>query len=315
MIGCALIFMACDDIIEEDISDEMITIIAPKEDAVIIGNSIQFRWNTIEGAEEYRIQITTQEEQVLLLDSLVVLPVFDFTLNSGDYQWRVRGENFGYQSPFSMPSNFSTQVSENLTDLNVELLKPDDNVVVNAPDGVRFSWSKIEPATKYVFELLGEENGLETIEFTLDDLTQTEAQLPAGTITDDGVYKWRVMAVNESNDTETVFFSRTISIDTAIPDAPTLTAPVEDFTTTVDTEVQFTWEFADQGTVQSDITATIQIASDEVFTTNLVEEEVEGTNMFDYTPTTAGDKFWRVKGTDAAGNEGAFTTARKLIVN
>jgi hypothetical protein len=103
---------SCDDIIEvEDISNEQVIILAPTDNSVLAQSDITFSWNTLEEADNYRLQIAEPNFEnaiQILIDSLVTTTNLSTVLSAGDYQWRVRAENSEYQSRYST-QNFSVE--------------------------------------------------------------------------------------------------------------------------------------------------------------------------------------------------------------
>ena len=307
-----LLSTSCDDVLEEDITDDTITVISPLENAEFTGNSVQFRWKVIEGAEEYRIQINNTAINTIILDSLLVSPVFDYILDPGSYQWRVRAENFAYQTAFSFDQNFRVISSENLENQVVVLNLPIDNLYTNERT-LTFSWGKIDTASSYSFQILKVEEGTETLLFE-DNLTELSINLDESILADDLHYKWQVKANNSTSSSN--YYSRNLFIDTINPPAPNLVSPTIDQSFSINQEVNFSWNFdTDTGTIKSKINGTIEIASDENFSNILLREESLSTNALSNTFTTAGTYFWRVEGSDAAGNIGEFNETGKFIIN
>ena len=105
MLGL-LSFISCDDILEEDISNDIVQTTYPFEGAVIESNVVNFQWEELDGAKKYRVQVLDFDETVVL-DSLVTKTSFLCPLSPGNYQWKVRGENFAYESNYSFSSTFS----------------------------------------------------------------------------------------------------------------------------------------------------------------------------------------------------------------
>ena len=105
-------FMGCDDIFEENISDDVLTVISPKDNAIINSNSVTFMWNILDGADEYNIQVSEQSTSAIILDSLVTGNIFSIQMESGTYHWRVRGENFAYMTSYSFPESFSIELNK-----------------------------------------------------------------------------------------------------------------------------------------------------------------------------------------------------------
>ncbi|NHF58992.1 hypothetical protein FK220_006555 [Flavobacteriaceae bacterium TP-CH-4] len=310
LIGLLLSSIGCDDVLEEDISDDSITIIAPLDQTALEGNTVQFRWNPLEGADDYRIQITG-EQQFLVLDSLVSTSVFDYQIDPGTYRWRVRGENFAYTTPYTFEATFSIAASLDLSGQQIALTGPADNVYFNET-GISFSWKAITTADSYVFQLLEQENATETLVFEDDNVTGTSLTLSNTTITEDAEYLWQVKGVNVSS--ETAFSSRSFFIDRENPPAPVLATPSNDESFNVNDMVDFTWNFTDTGEIQSSITSTIEISSDEDFTV-ITSSDTNSDGEFSSTFTMADTYYWRVRGEDAAGNTGQYSVTGSFIVN
>lgn len=103
-----LFLLSCEDIINEiNIENDSIELIAPFDGAVLMEGTVQFDWQSMEGASTYRIQIArpnfNNPEQIIfneiVQDSLTTSS--EFTIEPGTYQWRVRGENGAYISPYT----------------------------------------------------------------------------------------------------------------------------------------------------------------------------------------------------------------------
>ncbi|WP_456442538.1 fibronectin type III domain-containing protein [Psychroserpens sp.] len=103
---------SCDDITEiEDISNEYVVILAPTDNSILAQNDITFSWNALEEVDNYHIQIATPDFEnatQIVVDSLVIGTNLSNVLSVGDYQWRVRAENSGYQSQYTT-QNFSIE--------------------------------------------------------------------------------------------------------------------------------------------------------------------------------------------------------------
>lgn len=99
-----ILLFSCDDIIEvPDITDETVTVLAPADGVTLTTASITFNWSNVDDADSYRLQIATPtfvEAQQILADSLITDTNFTITLDSGNYQWRLRAENSEYQTAY-----------------------------------------------------------------------------------------------------------------------------------------------------------------------------------------------------------------------
>ena len=103
-----LLFISCDDIIEEvDISNTLITILAPTNNSILDTTIVTFSWNTHKDIETYRLQIATPDFEnatQIVLDTLVSKTNHTQTLDYKDYEWRIRGENSVYQTEYTINS-------------------------------------------------------------------------------------------------------------------------------------------------------------------------------------------------------------------
>lgn len=122
IIALSIFAWSCDDIVEEDITNDMILTISPTEGAIIEGNTVQFSWQELDGSDNYRVQVINNN-QAIVVDSLSSTSNFSVALNPGTYQWRVKGENFAYSTQYTFPINFSVEASDNLTTQNLYLRK------------------------------------------------------------------------------------------------------------------------------------------------------------------------------------------------
>ena len=102
------ISLACEEIVfVDDISQDTIEILAPTEGSILSAGAIVFSWEDLEYADEYSLQIATPDFESavqIVQDTTIIQTDFAQILEPGLYQWRVRGENPGYQTLFSTKS-------------------------------------------------------------------------------------------------------------------------------------------------------------------------------------------------------------------
>ncbi|NQY30183.1 MAG: hypothetical protein HRT69_12025 [Flavobacteriaceae bacterium] len=306
--------ISCDDVLEEDISDSNITVTAPLEGDTVVSNTVIFQWNSLNDADEYRVQVNNASN-VIVLDSLVPTNSFTYPLIPGNYSWRVRGENFAYQTGYTFPVNFTMEALEDMTNQIVVLNTPSDNFYTNTSSGHTVTWTGITTADSYTLELdkdvLGVINTLDTFE----NLTAVTFDIDSSYLTDDAIYTWKIKALNVATDTETIYSTRTILLDTQAPGVATLESPSDDATENQSSPVVFDWtNEVDTGTVQSSITSVLEIASNSDFT--IIEEVYppSASTTKSHTFTNTGDYYWRVKNFDAAGNESSYTATRTVTI-
>lgn len=300
-------FFSCDDILEEDITNDMITATYPVNNEVIESNVVNFQWNRLDGADDYRVQIFSTSQN-MILDSLVSTNSFVYNLNPGNYQWRVRGENFAYQTAYTFPFSFSMVETDDLTNQVVQLISPSEGIYTQIITPV-FTWSNINAADYYELELVNVTNGNQIIHQE-SDIDDTSYSLNSGIITLDAQYKWRIKAVN--SETESNFSERTFYIDRTAPNQPQNISPQNEASVTVNNPVDFEWSISDDsGAVTSPITYVIEIATNQNFS-SIIETSGTSTPDYQYTFTATGNYYWRIKATDLAGNTSANSSYFKI---
>jgi hypothetical protein len=309
LIALAVFTYSCEDILEEDISDDTIQIISPTKDAKIESNVVNFKWNTLKGADKYRIQIF-ESNQVLILDSLTTKTNLTLPLESGSYIWRVRAENYAYESTYSFPSNFSTEIPDDLTNQQVILTSPDNDKYLSFIN-VTLNWKILDKATSYNAKVVNSSTGQEV--FSKADLTDNSVTMDLATLAD-GNYEWRIKAKNDESETKQ-YSSRKFNIDSTMPNQPKNTLPADNSTQTVNTNTTYTWSIAsDVGNSKSPISYVIEFANDVAFT-SITQTLNSNTTSTQQSFSVAGVYYWRVRAIDAAGNIGTNSTGFKFTVN
>lgn len=305
-----LVGISCEDIIEEDISNDTVQIVFPQNNSTVSSNVVNFQWNELDGADKYRIQVFNSTSGIVV-DSLVTQTNFSSPIEAGSYQWRVRGENSAYESNYTFNINFSVIQTSDLTNQQVILSSPSNNLYTNASSLV-LDWQDLANADTYTFELLNVTGG-NLIVTQQSGLTNSTVTLPAGNLQQEAEYLWRVKAMN--NSTNTVFSDRVFYIDRTIPNTPQLTTPNNNSSTAVNQTVSFSWTMAsDSGTIQSPISYVIEFSNSSSFSSVIQTTDVS-TTAFQQTFTVSGDYYWRVRAKDVAGNIGSNSNIFKFIVN
>lgn len=110
VLTCLLtVFMSCDDIIEpQDISNEVVNLLAPSNNVVLQDSTVNLSWDQLEDAEFYKFQIATPtflEAVQIVQDSTVNTSSFLINLNRNtNYQWRVKAFNASYETEYTTQS-------------------------------------------------------------------------------------------------------------------------------------------------------------------------------------------------------------------
>ena len=305
-----LSLVSCEDILEEDITNDIVNPISPIEGSVVQSNVVNFQWNLLDGADKYRVQLF-DNNQVVILDSLVSQTSLTYPLNSGTYKWRVRGENFGYQSTYSLPISFTVIESTDLTTQQVILSSPSNSFYTNS-NSINLAWQDLATADDFSVEVVNVSNG-STVVLQQSGITNTFLSLSNTVFSTDGEYLWKVKAVNSTS--ETSFASRTIFIDRTIPNQAQLGLPTNNSIQIINQALTFNWTIAaDSGTIHSALSYLIEFSNTNTFTV-VTQSSITSTNSLQQTFTSVGDYYWRVKTLDAAGNSSGYSSVFKFTIN
>ena len=89
---------SCEDILQDDISNDTVQIGYPQNNQSIYSNVVDFQWQELHGADKYRLQVYNAASS-MILDSLVSQTHFSYPISVGNYQWRPnsRGKVLGLQ--------------------------------------------------------------------------------------------------------------------------------------------------------------------------------------------------------------------------
>lgn len=305
-----VLLYSCEDIIEEDITNDIVQVIYPVNNEVVESNVVNFQWNNLEGADDYRIQIFGTNSSIVL-DSLVGQNSISLPLNQGNYQWRVRGENSAYTSSYSLNNTFSVVETDNLTNQQVLLSSPSDSFYTNNANVV-LTWQTLSAADTYSFELSRINNG-ELVINQQSNLTSNSVTLNNTLLNQNAEYRWKVKAVNATS--STAFYSRKFYLDTVLPNQPSNVTPLNNSTQIINQPITFNWSIpADSGVVQSPLIYTIEFSNTLAFTTVILSSNVS-VNSFQQTFTASGDYYWRIIAKDQAGNTGVSSSPFKFTID
>ncbi len=310
LLSLALGIVSCDDIFEKDITNDTIQTISPSNEAVVESNVVNFQWNSLEGADKYRIQVIASN-QAIVLDSLVSKTNLTFPLTQGVYQWKVRGENFAYQSSYSTLLNLTVMETSNLANQQVVLSSPSNGFYTNDTN-LTCSWLGINKADYYDLELINMTKG-QTVVYQLSDITNTSATLNNTILSQDAEYQWKIRAVNTTS--KTAFTSRVFLLDKMNPNQPQNNLPANNAVKVANQSITFDWiSPTDTGTIQSPIAYTIEFANSNAFTT-IIQTSNSSTATFSQIFTLAGEYYWRIKTSDTAGNSSIYSVPFKFTIN
>ena len=296
-----LTFISCEEIImEKDISKNEVVLIAPTYNAQFYSTGVSFTWDIVADATEYQLQIATPNfanPLQIVLDTTIKETNFTQQLPIGNYEWRVRAKNSAYSTNYSL--RLVSVVSAADFQNNTLVLNTPVNNLITKTVLQNLSWQSIIGATGYQVEVYDGNNTVisdQTITTTNLNFTFTE-----------GSYFWKVRASNGTQ--QTLYSSRSILVDTTVPNTPVLTTPANTSTTT-NTSVNFQWNRVPvAGSVEKD---SIFIYTDAALT--VVKLKKEASSPF-ATTLELGTYYWYAKSFDQAGNKGTKSSVFSFTVN
>ena len=303
-VGILFLLYNCEAIFVEDISENSIVLLAPTNNTEITSGTVVFNWQEIADANEYEVQIATpnfESATQILLDSLATKTIISKDLTEGDYEWRVRALNSEYTTDFSTHS-FSV-IDTNFENKTISLVLPIDKDTTNIKSQ-SLVWQTLENINEYRVQVWQPDTNGTKIKDEAITNTNYEYEFPEGNFT------WQVRG--ETISKNTMFSSRTITVDTTAPNTPTLDLPTDNITIAASTSTTFKWN-------RTDIVGTPELDSiyfySEVTLQNLVHKNRGITKEYIKNDFSAGDYYWFVKSFDKAGNQSTSSTTRKLTIN
>lgn len=297
-----LFFSSCEEILlEDDISKETVTLLAPANNTQFYSTSVTFTWSEVQYATKYRIQIAKPNfanATEIILDTEVEETTLTQQLNVGDYEWRIKAINSSYETAFSS-RNISIVSNDDFANNVVVLNNPANNLITNVVSQ-SFSWQNIIGATSYQFQIINNSNAI-----IVDESLTTNSYNHAFI---DGTYTWKVRASNGADNT--LYTSRPILIDTVVPNTPSLVSPANSSSST-NTNVSFSYtRTAISGSNEFD---SLYVYSNSALTTLLLKDRIVSPHS--ETISTTGTYYWKMKSFDEAGNVSGESSVFNFIIN
>lgn len=301
LIAIALLAVSCEKIIAEDITAETPVLILPSENDTVNQNPVHFKWEEMEGASKYHLEVVSPSFASIsqfVLDSVITDTDFYFPLDSNEYELRLTALNGGYESQILGPCKFWVGVQPSGgSGNNVVLTSPADQVYVNDLFNNVFTWVPIPTASNYEFSLR------QGSDFTSGAILDPQNNISQPTYTSsvtltEGEYSWGVKAYFGS--VEGPYTVHQFYVDTTDPNEAILSSP-SDFSSISPGTISFIWSNGtDPGTVNAPVTSVLEISTDLAFSSP-TSYDIQG-NTTDIDFTTSGTYYWRVTNTDEAGN-------------
>lgn len=296
-----MLLTGCKDIIEENISNKKLDVISPSTEYVTAHYTVSFLWNEVKGARSYRLQLVNpsfNSIQNFVLDTSLATLRVAITLTPGEYEWRLRAENGS--------SNTDYVIGKILVDTNTDFTGQDFNVYAPADYWytnsiyVGFSWDVYPFATTYEY-VLSDTNNISIRSKSVSGLSIADTFA-------EGVYKWKVRAINDSNNTHTDYSQyRYLFIDITSPATSSLVLPINDDTLT--NQVLLSWKHQSADVYRD----SIFVASDSLFSSTIFQKSV--INAEEYLLPALNTNtvyYWKIRSFDKANNVSPYTTVRKF---
>lgn len=301
------LFSACREFIEPNLKNSQINPQAPGNNYQTTGYTLNFWWDTLDGATTYRLQVVTPKFDSiggLIIDTLIKKNTFALTLSPGNYQWHVRAENGASQTAYSTARSFTVLYSS-IKQQSAQLISPANNAITNQ-SSVTFQWNSIYGATKYRLEI-------DTNNFINESAVIYNQVFPGQqytyTFPKDQIYQWRVRA---ENDTAQAKWSNinTITYNHTPPGVVTLVSPLKGQTVSLPVSLQW-----------SNVSKAIKykvyvLKSDSTTLYNQSFPATVSTTNYSFNLGAPGDRiYWKVTAVDAAGNESQPSVMRNFILH
>lgn len=289
---------SCDDFIERNISKSKVEVITPADQFVSSDINIKFFWQELKGARSYQLQAVKgsfTSPTAMTFDTTVTTNYFNFQFTPGNYSWRIRGLNNGYETEYS---NFLLSIDSSL-DLTAQtpvLINPTSDYYTNRLENT-FTWVGIPNAEEYRFEI----SDLAGEVLFVNDLGNLTNQ--NYTFDNDGTYRWRVQARN-TNSISNFSNYRNITIKTTASSPSSPVIPINNDTIAIG-DIEFLWQRNADSNADS-----LFLYKDSL--SNMIPIGVYYSDYFIYTTPVnypAGTKiYWRLKTKDLAGNWSDFSS-------
>lgn len=309
-----LMFISCTEVFETNLSKASVNLLVPANNDTVVTNTNTFKWQEVEGADKYHIQIVApsfDQMSSFLVDSSIDKSSESFTLSPGKYQWRVKATNHGSQSDYSFPRNLFIDTSSILTTKQLIISVPSDQFATNSTN-IDFEWNPLNPVEFYRFEL---RKGTDWN--TAQTINNSQVSTNKFTIVDmkEGDYLWEVQAQNNVPSISKSSARFRLSIDTTRPLVPTLTSP-QYAASLSDSAVALKWTSSDNSSapVQTQIFDSVFVGIDSSFVASIYKGKA---NEDKHVVHLKRNKlyYWWIRSADKAGNVGGHSAARKFTVN
>jgi hypothetical protein len=277
----------------------------PADNANPVGTPL-FSWAASAGANAYQFQYDNDADFSSPTYTSAVLSKTSFTppaMALGTFHWHVKARNAsGGWSDWSVGRTVNIQPP---LPAAPKLTAP-LNGALTSDNTPTFTWGSVTNGLNYEIQL----STSAAFTPTTKDATVSGLTYTTDTALADGTYSWRVLAINSTPAKGAWSAVRTITVDATPPDKTALNLPVDGSATRSPAMPTFNWT-APAG---SPTGYQFEYSADSTFGSGVTTVALTTTS---YHPASlaAGIWRWRVKAHDLAGNWGAYSDVRSVIIN
>ncbi len=317
-----LSLQSCKDIKAKNISGTVPVLILPQKLDTILTNPVKIKWEEMEGATKYRLQIASPSFADItkyVLDTTITGTSYAIALDSNQFELKLTAINAGYTSQILGPIRFwvGKKATTTTGTLLVPLSTPADSCYKNKDfDGV-FKWGQITGGTNYQFELRkGNEFIGATSILSLPASNSFQATLPSNLLPlSPGRYFWAVKGYVGS--VEEPYSQRVFFIDTVRPTVPVIDVPTA--SSLQADSITFTWHYNPTNeTFKAPVKSTIEIATDINFNTiykSVTCNPAITSTKIKLVAAVGGTTYYcRIQNIDAAGNKSDYSIVKTLTI-
>lgn len=295
----------------KDLDNDELIVITPIDGYNTEIQQVHFKWNELQGAENYQLQIVQPSFDSILqfvADTILTGDEFHISLLPGSYVWRMRAYNGGSSTPWTAVRSLQVDSTSDLTGQSLTPLVPSSGTYTNQSYPT-LQCQPINIAELYHFEI---RSGTSWASGTyIVDSSSTVNSCTLLTPLSEGRYFWGVQASNSLPSYTSVHNSELL-VDLSVPGQPFNLTPNGSTQTTG--AFTFSWTRAiDNGVIQSPQSDSLFIFTDSGLTNLYKRITLNGTTHVDSIPT-AGAYYWIVKTFDAAGNIGQPSSTATITI-
>ncbi len=208
-----LLLIGCGEVVEKDISDKEVVLLAPSDGAELDSGNVSLWWEPVDGASGYQLSLVSPgftNAVYLIEDTATSSNVFEVSLNPGEYEWSVSAFNNGYATDFFVAGftvlDTVTTTDTDISDDVIDLLTPANEATLTA-DSITFWWEDLPGAESY--ELLVVDPDFDNPQEVVSSVETTGTLIKV--LLDSGSYEWGVRGVSAGGQTQ--FSIRSLKVE------------------------------------------------------------------------------------------------------